>query len=54
MCLEVYAQCVSCGEPIQFRGLSNTPTRDQPSATPEGNHAFLPFSMPGSPGALLQ
>lgn len=42
-CLEIYAQCIECGEPVVFHGLAAGPDRDRPSTTPNRNHAFIPF-----------
>lgn len=46
-CVEIFAQCCECAEVVTFQNLKaeQLPGTNyvQPSMTPSGSHAFLPF-----------
>lgn len=50
-CVEIVAQCIECGRQAIFKNLESerTPGSEyaNPSMTPDGNHAFLPFRLEG-------
>lgn len=55
-CVEIVAQCIECGRQAKFKNLGSEQTPGsnytEPSMTPDGNHAFLPFRLESDIGKL--